>query len=272
MPAAAVARCLDLLERAFGRPRRRRRLPPLDELILTILSQNTTDANRDRADADLRRAFPDWGAVLRADRAAVERAVRVAGLARTKARTIQEALARLARERGTLDLGFLETMTPEAARAVLRSFRGVGDKTACCVLLFSCGLPAFPVDTHIHRVARRLGWVPVGATRGTSHAILARLVPEPRYYAAHVNLITLGRRFCRPRAPACPACPLGRLCPSARAWRAAGGRPIFPSGRAVSGTRGGRQHARRVQGRARLGGRRGARPRPHRRPQGPGGE
>lgn len=203
---------LDRLEKAFGRPRPDRRLPPLDELVLTILSQHTSDVNRDRAYASLRRQFPTWAGVLRAPRAEVEAAIRVGGLARTKSRVIQAVLGRIRRDHGRLDLGALRRMPLEEAKAYLRGLKGVGEKTACCVLLFACDRPAFPVDTHIHRVARRLGWVPAQATPSTTHAVLGALVPPERCFTAHVNLITLGRRICRARAPDCPRCPLRRGC------------------------------------------------------------
>ncbi len=211
-PGGTVRGSLDLLEKTLGRPRRGRLYPPLDELVLTVLSQHTSDINRDRAYAALRSRFPSWEDVLRARRADVETAIRAGGLARTKSRVIQDILRRVLRDQGRLDLGVLKTMPLAEAKAYLRGLRGVGEKTACCVLLFSCGRPAFPVDTHIHRIARRLGWVPAKATPDRSHALLAALIPPARYLAAHLNLIALGRRICRARAPLCPACPLRRRC------------------------------------------------------------
>ncbi len=211
-PNTRTGSCLDLLEKAFGRPRLKRRYPPLDELVLTVLSQHTSDGNRDRAYASLRDRFPMWEDALRARRAEIESAIRAGGLARTKSRVIQEILRRVLRDQGRLDLRVLKTLPLAEAKAYLQGFRGVGEKTACCVLLFACGRPAFPVDTHIHRIARRLGWVPAQATPGRSHALLAALIPPARYLAAHLNLITLGRRICRARAPLCPACPLRRRC------------------------------------------------------------
>jgi endonuclease-3 len=212
---ARVARGLDALERAFGRPGIGRRLPPLDELILTILSQNTSDANRDRSYGALRRRYRSWEGVARAPSEAIEEAIRPGGLARVKSRVIRDVLRGIEAERGSLDLGFLRRLPAAEAAAWLRRFRGVGAKTAACVLLFACGKPAFPVDTHIHRVARRLGWVPARAGTEETHRRLAALVPEARCLTGHVNLITLGRRICRPRRPRCPLCPLRRLCPSA---------------------------------------------------------
>lgn len=207
-----VGEGLDRLEEVFGRPGPGRRYPPLDELVLTVLSQHTSDTNRDRAYAALRRRFPTWERVLHARRTGVEKAIRAGGLARTKSKVIQDLLRRVLLDQGRLDLDVLKTMPLEEAKAYLHGLRGVGEKTACCVLLFSCGRPAFPVDTHIHRVARRLGWVPAKATPDRSHALLAALIPPARYLAAHVNLITLGRQICRARAPRCPACPLRRRC------------------------------------------------------------
>ena len=214
-----VERDLDRLERAFGRPRPGRRLEPLDELILTILSQHTNDLNRDRAYASLRRRFPRWEQVLRARPADVEDAIRVGGLARTKSRVIRDVLRTVRHDRGRLDLSNLRHLPIEDAKGYLLGLKGVGEKTACCVLLFACGRPAFPVDTHVHRVTRRLGWVPARSTSAKTHAILADVVPQKRYFTAHVNLITLGRRVCRARAPACPRCPVRSDCFYARRLR-----------------------------------------------------
>jgi endonuclease III len=211
-PTRCVTRALDRLEASFGRPRPGRHRPPLDELILTVLSQNTNDRNRDRAFTELRRRFPSWSGARAAGPEAIEAAIRTGGLARTKSRVIHGILERVHAERGRLSLGHLRRLPPPEARRYLSGFKGAGEKTVCCVLLFSCGHAAFPVDTHIHRVARRLGWVPARATPRHSHAILADLIPARRYFTAHVNLITLGRRICRPRLPACPACPLRGGC------------------------------------------------------------
>ncbi|HET6278385.1 MAG TPA: hypothetical protein VFG08_06360 [Candidatus Polarisedimenticolia bacterium] len=207
-----VGRGLDRLEARFGRPRPARRWRPLDELILTILSQNTNDRNRDRAYESLRRRFPDWRAVVLAPRPQVEAAIRIGGLAKTKSRTIQELLRRIELDRHELSLDFLRTVPVDEARRYLGQFRGVGEKTICCVLLFSSGHPAFPVDTHILRVARRLGWVAPAASPSRVHDELAGLISHARYYPAHVNLITLGREICRPRNPRCESCPLRRSC------------------------------------------------------------
>jgi endonuclease-3 len=204
-----------LLE-AYGEPRWRRPLPPVDELVSTILSQNTNDINRDRAFEALRAAFPTWGAVRDAPPRAVVQAIRTAGLANLKGPRIQAVLQAITREKGSLDLRFLRRMAPEQAMAWLMRFKGVGRKTASIVLLFSLGMPAFPVDTHIYRLSGRLGLRPERASLDQTHDLLARTFPPETYYAAHLNLIRHGREVCHARNPACPECSLRRLCPYGR--------------------------------------------------------
>jgi endonuclease-3 len=209
-----MAVVLARLEAAYGRPRNHERRDPLDELVLTVLSQNTNDRNRDRAYAALRERYPRWEDVLGASDAAVARAIRAGGLANQKARRIRRILARIRRERGALDLGFLRRWPARRAADYLASFTGVGEKTVNCVLLFSLGKAAFPVDTHIHRLAIRLGFAPPAADAADVHRILGGLVPARDYYPAHLNLIRHGREVCRARRPDCPRCPLARICPS----------------------------------------------------------
>ena len=204
-----------LLE-AYGQPRWRRPLPPVAELVSTILSQNTNDLNRDRAFAALRAAFPTWEAVRDAPASAVTQAIRPAGLANQKGPRIQAVLRAITEERGRLDLRFLRRLPPNQAADWLMRFKGVGRKTASIVLLFSLGLPAFPVDTHIHRLSGRLGLRPPRASLDQTHDLLARTFPPETYYAAHLNLIRHGRQVCRARKPDCPACVLRRICPYGR--------------------------------------------------------
>lgn len=196
----------------YGQPTWRHPLPPLDELISTILSQNTNDANRDRAFAALRQRFSSWEAVRDAEAAAVIEAIRPAGLANQKGPRLQRLLRAITAERGALDLGFLADLPLEEARAWLMRFEGVGPKTAAIVLLFSLGKPAFPVDTHIYRVSGRLGLRPAKMSVEAAHRHLEALFPPETYYAAHLNLIRLGREICLARRPACPRCPLQELC------------------------------------------------------------
>jgi endonuclease-3 len=197
----------------FGEPLWRDPLPPVDELISTILSQNTNDNNRDRAFAALRRHFPTWEAVRDADPLAVITAIRPAGLANQKGPRIQQVLREITAERGSLDLSFLADLPVDQATAWLTKFKGVGPKTAAIVLQFALGKPAFPVDTHIHRISGRLGLRPENMNADQAHAHLAGLLPPETYYAAHLNLIRLGREVCSARRPHCSICPLQTECP-----------------------------------------------------------
>ncbi|MGQ9833894.1 MAG: endonuclease III domain-containing protein [Candidatus Villigracilaceae bacterium] len=196
----------------YGHPVWRNPLPPLDELVSTILSQNTNDANRDRAFEALKRLFPRWEGVRDAPAESIIQAIRPAGLANQKGPRIQAVLRAISAERGALNLDFLQDLPLEQARAWLTRFKGVGPKTAAIVLLFSLGRPAFPVDTHIYRVTGRLGLRPEKMTVEEAHSHLEALFPPETYYAAHLNLIRLGREVCRARKPACAACPVRLLC------------------------------------------------------------
>jgi endonuclease III len=205
----------DALAAEYGRPRRRLS-DPLDVLIATVLSQNTSDVNSTRAFASLESAFASWEEVAAARLSALERAIRSGGLARTKARRIRAILRAVRECEGRLDLGSLRGLDAEAAEARLRGLPGVGPKTRACVLLFGCGLPAFPVDTHVHRVVRRLGLVGERASAEAAHEALAPVVPRGRALELHLNLIRLGREVCRPRSPDCAACPVRRKCVDSR--------------------------------------------------------
>jgi endonuclease III len=196
----------------YGHPEWRNPLPPLDELVSTILSQNTNDANRDRAFQALRQRFPTWEAVRDADEQAVIDAIRPAGLGNQKGPRIQNVLREITRQRGELSLDFLSEMSDTQALDWLMSFKGVGPKTASIVLLFSLGKPAFPVDTHVYRVSGRLGLRPDHMNADQAHMHLAKLFPPEAYYAAHLNLIRLGREICQARRPNCPSCPVQDLC------------------------------------------------------------
>jgi endonuclease III len=196
----------------FGLPEWHDPSPPLDELVSTILSQNTNDRNRDQAYHALRRRFPTWEAVRDALEAEVVEAIRPAGLANQKGPRIQSVLREITRQRGRLDLDFLRDMKDDDARAWLMGFKGVGPKTASIVLLFSLGKPAFPVDTHIYRVSGRLGLRPESMDVEQSHSYLAELFPPETYAAAHLNLIRLGREICHARRPDCSNCPLTDRC------------------------------------------------------------
>jgi len=197
---------------AFGEPTWRNPLPPVDELVSTILSQNTNDVNRDRAFDSLREKFPTWEQVRDADTDEVIEAVRVAGLANQKGPRLQNVLREITEERGSLDLSFLNDMPLEEARDWLTKFKGVGPKTAAIVLCFSLNRPAFPVDTHVYRVTGRIGLRPDDISVEKAHPYLEDVFPPETYYAAHLNIIRLGREVCNARKPKCPECPVYDLC------------------------------------------------------------
>ena len=200
------------LLKAFGEPIWRNPLPAVDELVSTILSQNTNDLNRDRAFNSLRAKFPTWEAVRDAKEEDVIQAIRPAGLANQKGPRMQKVLRAITEERGSLHLGFLGDLPVEEARAWLTKFNGVGPKTAAIVLCFSLNMPAFPVDTHIYRVTGRLGLRPERMSVEQAHPYLESIFPPETYYAAHLNLIRLGREVCKARKPNCPRCPIINLC------------------------------------------------------------
>lgn len=196
----------------YGHPKWRCPLRPVDELVSTILSQNTNDRNRDAAFNSLRQRFPTWEKVRDAEPTEVIDAIRIAGLANQKGPRIQAVLQEITAERGSLDLDFLREMPIEEALAWLTHFKGVGPKTASIVLLFSLGRPAFPVDTHVYRVTGRIGLRPPRMSVEQAHMHLSALFPPEDYSPAHLNIIRLGREICQARKPNCPICPLNDLC------------------------------------------------------------
>jgi endonuclease III len=202
----------DRLRREYGRPVLHAHRAPVDELVLTVLSQNTNDRNRDVAYHRLRERFPTWADVRRAPVADVEEAIRPGGLAPTKAVRIVQILDALAGD----DLGWMAEAPVEQARDYLVGLPGVGRKTAACVLLFSFGRHDVPVDTHVFRVGSRLGLFRPKASFEEAHDELLRLTPEGDAYEVHVLLIRHGRRTCVARAPRCAECPLRRMCPEGR--------------------------------------------------------
>lgn len=205
-PVAAV------LREVFGYPDWRRGYPPLDELVDCILSQSTNDANRDRAFAGLKAAFPSWEAVMDAPTEAVIDAIKPAGLANQKAPRIQQVLRLIHEQRGELNIDFLADVPLDEAKTWLTSFHGVGPKTAAIVLCFAFNRPAFPVDTHIHRVGQRIGFLPNGISADKAHPVMEAIVPPEDHYAFHINLIRLGREICQARRPKCEICPLTAYC------------------------------------------------------------
>ncbi|MBD3367715.1 MAG: endonuclease III [Candidatus Eisenbacteria bacterium] len=207
-----VRRIVERLEGAFGEPRARDGGDLVGNLVRTILSQNTSDVNSDRAYASLRERFADWGAVERAPVSTIESAIRSGGLAKTKAARIRRILRSIRETTGSIDLGFLKDMETPEVLEYLGSFDGVGPKTAACVALFGLGREVVPVDTHVHRVVGRTGVVGTPTSPERTFDALEGLAPDGKAFSLHVNLIRLGRRVCRPRVPDCGGCPIRSLC------------------------------------------------------------
>jgi len=218
-PPAALRRrartVLNRLRKRYGELLPPRRSDPLEELVLTVLSQHTSDINAERAFEGLRATFATWEDVVRAPTRAVADAIRSGGLADTKAPRIQVILREVAERRGDFDLSHLADLPDEAARAELLSLPGVGPKTAAVVLSFSLGRDAMTVDTHVHRVTKRLGLVPPTTSAERADRILHELVPEGLRTPLHVALIRLGREICKAPIPRCRTCPLNDICPTA---------------------------------------------------------
>ncbi len=210
-----VRAILARLQKRYGELVPPRAVDPLDELILTVLSQHTSDLNAERAFASLRRAFPDWARVVEAQPGAVADAIRSGGLADTKAPRIQAVLEEVRLREGRFDLSRLRTMSDDEVRSYLTSLPGIGPKTAAVVLSFALGRDAIPVDTHVHRVATRLGLVPPKASAERADRLLHDLVPDGLRTPLHVGLIRLGREICKAPTPRCRLCPLKDLCPTA---------------------------------------------------------
>jgi endonuclease-3 len=211
-PPAHAAAVDEALAEVYGTPEWRPDGDPLGGLVGTILSQNTSDVNSGRAYDALRQQFPTWEAVREAAPEEIATAIRSGGLAQIKAMRIKEALLEITSQFGGLRLDALAAMSPSQAREYLAGLHGVGPKTASCVLLFNLGRPAFPVDTHVHRLSRRIGFVqPRASPRAVQDTVEAMLPPD-RLYPFHINLIRHGRTVCRAQAPRCPTCPIRALC------------------------------------------------------------
>ncbi len=207
-----LRRCIDLLEGVYGLPKSRG-LSPVDLLVQTILSQNTTSPNTHRAFDNLKRSYPNYQALLDAPDEEVARLIRCGGLANIKTRRIKEALETIKERDGSIDLDFLKDESPEGARRRLMALPGVGPKTAAVVLLFAFNMPLLPVDTHVNRLSRRLGFVPEETSLEEAERILEMITPRSKYCSFHVNLIRHGRAVCRARSPYCDRCVLAEICP-----------------------------------------------------------
>jgi len=207
-----VKRITFLLEKRYGIPKKERRVDPLDTLIQTILSQNTNDRNRDTAYQRLKNRFPNWEDVLSAKAREVISAIQPGGLAEQKARRIRELLHWIKRHEGNMNLSFLREMSSEEIKKTIGHLKGIGPKTINCLLLFGLGREAFPVDTHVLRVGKRLGFIPEEIDAEKAHGWMAPLVPMGKSMSLHLNLIHFGRSICKAKNPQCNICFLTKDC------------------------------------------------------------
>jgi len=214
LTAAEVSR---LLAQEYGALKWDLPQDPLSELILTLLSQNTSGQNTRRAFSSLRERFESWEAVAEASVEDIAQAIKGGGLAQVKAARIKAILETVRKERGGLDLSFLAELPLPEAKAWLRKLPGVGPKTVACVLLFSLGRPVLPVDTHVYRVSRRLGLISAKVSPERAQEELERQLPPEEFERFHLNLIEHGRRVCRARRPRCEVCILRQECPEGSA-------------------------------------------------------
>ena len=203
--------CTQILEDLYGVPQAGY-VDPVDLLVQTMLSQNTTDTNSFRAFRNLKTAYPQYEPLLDASAEDISRLIKVGGLADMKAERIKEAILKIKSDAGAIDLGFLADLDAAEAKEYLLALPGVGPKTAAVVLLFAFGFPVMPVDTHVYRVSRRLGLVPENASIKETQRILEGITPRNKYLSLHLNLIRHGRSICRARNPLHEKCALRHLC------------------------------------------------------------
>jgi len=211
-PLAKIDAVYERLVEVYGPRILRPGRDPLDEIVLTILSQNTSDRNSGRAYRLLRAKYPTWDAVMEAPLPELYEVIKPAGLGNIKAPRIQNTLREILARRGELSLDFLEALPLEEAKRWLTSLAGIGPKTAACVLLFALGKPALPVDTHVHRVAQRLGLIGPKVGADQAHTLLEAALPPAAIYPFHVDMIQHGRLICHAQRPRCEVCPLNDLC------------------------------------------------------------
>lgn len=202
------------LSARYGRFEQVPRYDPLDELIFTVLTQHTSDLNAERAFDRLKSEIPTWSEVMDAPAEDIAAAIHHGGMANQKSVRIKEILRAIEEDRGELSIDFLREWAIEDARSWLMALPGVGPKTAAVVMSFALGMPAFPVDTHIHRVSLRLGLIPPKTSADTAHALMESTTPESDRFQLHMQLITHGRQVCKARRPLCDDCPLSDECPS----------------------------------------------------------
>jgi endonuclease-3 len=212
----AIEEIIELLEQEYGPRKWQPDRDPIDVLIETILSQNTSDANSGRAFTSLKASFDSWEAVASAPAEHIARVIKSGGLSQIKAVRIKQALEQIEEEQDRISLDSLKTMNMAEAEAYLMRLPGVGHKTASCVLLFSLGKPSLPVDTHVFRVAKRLGLIDSRVSIEKAHSLLQEQIPPSKVYQFHIHMIEHGRQICHARQPRCDECILRVACPSSR--------------------------------------------------------
>jgi endonuclease-3 len=210
----AIEEVVELLGQEYGPRKWQPARDPIDVLIGTILSQNTSDANSGRAFASLKASFDSWKAVASAPAEHIARVIKSGGLSQIKAVRIKQALEQIEKELGRISLDPLKSMNMAEAEDYLMRLPGVGHKTASCVLLFSLGKPSLPVDTHVFRVAKRLGLIDSKVSLEKAHSLLQEQIPSSKVYQFHVHMIEHGRRICHAQQPRCDRCILRSVCPS----------------------------------------------------------
>lgn len=211
-PIQKVINISEILERHFGNPKWQGRGNPLSSLIKTVLSQSTNDRNRDVAYEALRKRFPDWEAVMNASPPEIAAAIRPAGLSNQKSVRIKNILQWIHEHYGSLDLNFICDLDPEVITKTFMQLPGIGIKTISVVLMFACGVDVFPVDTHVHRICRRIGLVPEKTSAEKTHWLMQPLVPKGKSFSLHMNFLKLGRTICLARKPGCEECPILNQC------------------------------------------------------------
>ena len=210
-----------LLEARFGVPQWDGPCDPLDSMVLTILSQSTSDTNRDMAYRGLRKRFKSWKEAAQADPKQIADAIRCGGLANQKSVVIKNFLAWANHTFGAYTIDPICDMKEQEAYDIFCKHPGIGVKTVAVTLLFACGRDVFPVDTHVNRVCGRLGVVPASSPPHKTHWLMQPHVPPGKGHSLHLNVIRLGREICK-KIPRCPACPLDRICDYARTSRKLG--------------------------------------------------
>jgi endonuclease-3 len=210
----AIEEVIKLLEQEYGPCQWQPDRDPIDALIGTILSQNTSDANSGRAFASLKASFDSWEAVASASAEHIARVIQSGGLSQIKAVRIKQVLEQIKKEQGRISLDSLKAMDMAEAEDYLMRLPGVGHKTASCVLLFSLGKPSLPVDTHVFRVAKRLVLIDSRASVEKAHSLLQEQIPHSKVYQFHIHMIEHGRQICHARQPRCNRCILRSICPS----------------------------------------------------------